>query len=366
MIVGFIVNPIAGMGGPVGLKGTDGEETLEEAVARGAVKSAPSRAVASLKGLASMDIGCEFVTCSGEMGKEELDEAGLSAEVVYEARKETTRDDTIRGLAAFLAEGAELVVFVGGDGTARDVLEAVDKLVTVIGIPAGVKMHSAVFVNEPEELGSLLADFIASGQSRDAEVMDVDEEAFRKGIPSARLHGLLRVPDDHARLQSSKTSYHSGTADEEAEEIGQYIADTMRDGVLYIVGPGSTTAAIAKAIGADKTLLGVDVFLNKKLVLRDANEKAILELLGEGKEAEAIVSPIGKQGFFLGRGNQQISPRVLAKVARDKVTVVATPTKLAGTKILRVDTGDPALDDMFRGRRRVVTGYKRRKLVQVR
>jgi predicted polyphosphate/ATP-dependent NAD kinase len=144
------------------------------------------------------------------------------------------------------------------------------------------------------------------------------------------------------------------------------MADTMRAGVLYIVGPGSTTASIAKAMGADKTLLGVDVYLDKRLLRRDADEKALLGLLSQGAEAEVIVTPIGSQGFFLGRGNQQISPKVLAKVGLDKVVVVATPTKLAGTKTLRIDTGDQDIDRRFRRPTRVVTGYKRRKLVQVR
>ncbi len=366
MIVGFIVNPIAGMGGPVGLKGTDGRGSLRAAIAEGAVKSAPARAVAALTGLRKMDLDLTFITCSGEMGKEEMDAAGIAARVVYKAEAMITSGaDTKKGVSAFLRDGAQMVVFVGGDGTARDVMDALDRHIPVVGVPAGVKMHSAVFVNTPEELADVAAAFLETGRTKDAEVMDVDEEAFRKGVASAKLYGMMKVPDDSKRLQASKMSYHSGTADEEAEEIGQYFADTMRSGVVYILGPGSTTAAIARAIGAEKTLLGVDVYLDRKRVQKDASERVLLKLLSEGREAEVIVTPIGAQGFFLGRGNQQISPQVLAAVGLDRLTVVATPTKLAGTPVLRVDSGDSGLDNVLRGRRKVVTGYKRRKLVRV-
>jgi len=366
VIAGFVVNPIAGMGGAVGLKGTDGQEVLANAVAKGATRSAPDRAIAALRGMASRRLSLEFVTCAGEMGKDELDAAGVDSLVVHSPSGRTTRQDTVDGVRAFVDRGAELVIFVGGDGTARDVLEAVDQRVPIVGVPAGVKMHSAVFVNTPEELADVAQSFLRSRRTRDAEVMDVDETAFRAGVASAKLFGFARVPDDPAGMQSSKTAYHSGTADDEAAEIGQYVFDSMRDGVTYVIGPGSTTAAIAKAAGTEKTLLGVDVFRDRKLVWKDADEATLLELLSGANEAEIIVTPIGSQGFFLGRGNQQISARVLEAVGLDRITVVATPTKLKGTPVLRIDTGDNSLDGRLRGRRRVVTGYKRKRLVTVR
>jgi len=354
------------MGGAVGLKGTDGKETQEEAIRKGAKKTAPERAVAALMSLSSLGLEQDFLTCGGEMGKQELDAVGIASEIVYgPSRRRTTRKDTQTALTRFINRGAELVVFTGGDGTARDVLEIVGRKVPIIGIPAGVKMHSAVFVNNPADLGSLLMEFTDGRRTKDAEVMDIDEEAFREGVLRGKLYGLAKVPDDSARMQSSKMVYHSGTADDEAAEIGQYIADQMRPNVPYILGPGSTTAAVAVALGQKKTLLGVDVYLDKKAILLDADERELLELLKSGRKAVIVTTPIGAQGFFFGRGNQQISARVIRRVGTADIVVIATPSKLKGTPSLRVDTGDSQLDTQLSGKAKVVTGYRRRKLVTV-
>jgi len=363
--VAFLVNPVAGMGGAVGLKGTDSIPTLREAIARGAKPVAPERAVRALVSLMKMGLDLQFMTCSGQMGFQELEKAGIDAEVVYRPGEGTGPDDTKRAVKEFLRHKPDLIVFAGGDGTAKDVLEVAGRETPIVGIPAGVKMHSAVFATTPESLGDLVDSFAATGRTKDAEVMDVDEESFRRGVLQAELHGYARVPDDAVHLQSSKAVYHSGGADEEAAEIGQYIAETMLEGVPYILGPGSTTAAIAERMGLEKTLLGVDVVKDSAVVLRDATEAGLLEMLGHAPEARVVVTPIGSQGFIFGRGNQQISAGVLKLVGTARVCVVATPTKLRHTPILRVDTGDAELDAAIRGAIKVVTGYKRRKLVQV-
>jgi predicted polyphosphate/ATP-dependent NAD kinase len=364
MRIGFVVNPVAGMGGSVGLKGTDGEDILKEAVARGATKQSPQRTSRALRGLNGR-VDAQFLTCSGEMGKEELDRAGIRSVVVCEPPAETSREDTAAAVRAFVKEGADIVIFAGGDGTAMDVLGAADGKVPIIGIPTGVKMHSAVFVNSPEDLPPLLEDFLRTKATRDAEVMDIDEASFRKGILKAKLFGIARVPDDRAHLQAGKAEYHSGGADEEAREIGQYVVDGMDDGVAYIVGPGSTTARIGEVLGQAKALLGVDVFLGRKLVLHDSSEKDLLGFLKLHGSSKIVVTPIGAQGFFFGRGNQQISAQVIRVVGKENVVVLATPTKLKETPVLRVDTGDSRLDESLRGRIKVVTGYRRRKLVPV-
>ena len=364
MRIGFVVNPVAGMGGSVGLKGTDGEDILKEAVVRGAMKQSPLRTSRALRGL-NRRVEAQFMTCSGEMGKEELDRAGIRSVVVHEPPAETSRKDTIAAVRAFVRDGADIVIFAGGDGTARDVLEAVDMKVPMIGIPTGVKMHSAVFLNSPEDLPNLLEDFSRTGATRDAEVMDIDEASFRNGVLKAKLYGIAKVPDDRVHLQAGKAEYHSGGADEEAREIGQYVVDDMKEGVAYVIGPGSTTARIGEVLGQAKALLGVDVFLNRKLVLHDASEEDLLGFLRHHGSSKIVVTPIGAQGFFFGRGNQQISARVIRVVGWENVVVLATPTKLKDTPVLRVDTGDSELDESLRGRIKVVTGYRRRRLVPV-
>ncbi len=365
MRVGFLVNPVAGLGGAVGLKGSDGEEVQREARERGAEQTSPARAVEALKGIRMLDLDIEFVTCAGEMGKEELDRAGLVSEILCRPKRNTTRQDTVDAAEKFLDAGADLIVFAGGDGTARDVLEAVDRRIPIIGIPAGVKMHSAVFVMSPAELPELLTTFHSSRACMDAEVMDIDEDKYRRGVLEAKLYGVAKVPADASLVQAGKTAYHAGTADDEAEELGQYMAETMRPGVGYILGPGSTTAAVTKTLGLEKTVLGVDVIVDRKIVVKDASEKDLLSFLENAARTEIVVTPIGAQGFILGRGNQQLSPKVLRRVGPENIRIIATPTKLKGTPALHVDTGDPELDEALKGRTRVTTGYRRRKLMRI-
>ena len=365
MRIGFLVNPIAGMGGRVGLKGTDGSETLEAALRRGARRTSPARAMKALEALARKVLDIELLTCSGEMGGRVASETGLEHRVVRFCPDETASEDTIESTKAMLAAGARLILFSGGDGTARDVVGVVDKDVPVVGIPAGVKMHSSVFAHTPEEAADLVEDFVRSGAVREAEVMDVDEEAFRRGDVSSKLFALALVPDDIGHMQQSKAVYKSKDAADEAAEIAAYVSDTMEPGRLYILGPGSTTEAIAFELGAKKTGLGVDAFADRKLIATDLSEEGLLGLLKDHPSATVVVTPIGSQGFIFGRGNQQLSPEVLRIVGRENIVVIATPTKLRGTPALRVDTGDGELDAALRGPIKVVTGYKRRTLAEV-
>jgi predicted polyphosphate/ATP-dependent NAD kinase len=363
--IGFLVNPVAGIGGSVGLKGSDGEAVQREAVKRGAETVSPRRAVVALLSLRdSPDL--EIVTSGGEMGENELLTAGLKADIVYRSEGTTTKADTILSVEAFLKTGVDLVVFVGGDGTARDVLEVADTRTPMIGVPSGVKMHSAVFLNRPEDLGLVVSSYGKTGALKEAEVMDIDEELFRKGVVKAKLYGIAKTPDDRGHIQTGKASYDTISAEDEAREIGDYIAESMEPDTAYILGPGSTTSSIADALGIRKTLLGVDVISNGKIVISDATEKDLLSVLESHNKVAIILSPIGSQGFFLGRGNQQISGKVVRAAGPESITLVATPTKLRDTKILRVDTGDPDLDGRLRGKVKVVTGYKRRRLVEVR
>lgn len=363
--VGFVVNPVAGMGGAVGLKGTDGEDVLQEALRRGARRISVDRAAEALRSVAGTGAEVIFLTCGGGMGEDAFEASGVPCEVVCGHAEATSAADTREAVRAFVAGGADLIVFVGGDGTARDVLTEDGERVPILGVPSGVKMHSAVFLTRPSELGQLLTSFSESRAVKEAEVMDIDEDSFRAGSVRAKLFGVALTPDDSQHVQSGKQSYASGTADDEAEEIGQYISDTMEPGVTYILGPGSTTAKIAKAMGQPKSLLGVDVYRDRERVRADVTEADLLNELSAHAEVKIIVSPIGAQGFFLGRGNQQISPEVVRRAGKDNMVVVSTPSKLRGTPVLRVDTGDPALDAELRGSVKVVTGYRRKRLLKV-
>ncbi len=362
--VGLIVNPIAGMGGSVGLKGTDGEEILREAIRRGAKPVAPGRTLRFLKRLKTLleseDLKLQLYTYPHPMGEKEALKAGFKPTVIGKlASEKTTAEDTIKAAREMEKASVDIIVFAGGDGTACDIYEAIEDRVPVIGIPTGVKMHSGVFASSPEAAADLLVKYLeGSVPLGTVEVMDLDENLFRKGILAAKLKGYLKSPIDRFLLQSSK-SYSQPTHDEELNKMGiaKEVVEQMEKDTLYIIGPGTTTKAIADMLEIDKTLLGVDVVLNGKLIAKDVDERKLLELLDKFDKAKIIVTPIGSQGFIFGRGNQQISAKVIRKVGKENIIVIATHGKLAKTPFLRVDTGDPELDEKLRGYWKVVTDY---------
>jgi predicted polyphosphate/ATP-dependent NAD kinase len=365
--IGLIVNPVAGMGGAVGLKGTDGKAIVNQARSLGAKPIAPFRAKAFLSELNPVKSGVRLVVGAGSMGEDEAKSAAFTYKVLGERKKETSAEDTI-AIAKKMADAAvALLVFCGGDGTARDVLKAVGTALPVLGVPTGVKMHSAVFAVNPQAAARVVMRFLYEALPlREAEVMDVDEKAFREGRVSAELYGYLLAPYEPHLIQANKLA--SPMTESELRNhaaIGVYIIENMKPDVIYIIGPGTTTRTIGDLLDAKKTLLGVDLFCNKKMVANDVNEKKILEAI-DGKPAQIIVTPIGGQGFIFGRGNQQISPEVIRRVGLDNVIVVATEGKLRNLKRLRVDTGDANLDAAFRERKmKVVADYATEYALQV-
>lgn len=348
MKIGIVVNPIAGMGGAVGLKGTDG--VAEEAARRGAHQTAIPRAREALAGIEKY---AEVITCSSSMGENCLNG---DFEVVYEAPRNTTSADTRNACREFLRRKAELIVFCGGDGTARDVLSVAGKKVPILGIPAGVKMHSSVFSISPRAANKMILSFLKRDASVvDAEVMDVDEEAFRRGRMVVKHYGNSLTPYKKILMQQGKQLFYSPGEKIHKEAMAYFFSLIMRKGT-YIVGGGSTTEHIVNSMGMEKTLLGVDIIKDGELMVKDACEDDIIKNLN-GDMARIMVSPIGRQGFIFGRGNQQISPEVIKKVGVKNIIVVATPHKLSQTPYLFVDTGDAEIDKKLSGWRSVITGF---------
>jgi predicted polyphosphate/ATP-dependent NAD kinase len=362
--IGLIVNPVAGMGGPVGLKGTDGK--VEEARRRGAVPHALERARITLD-LLKGETGLHFITCSGVMGAELLrDVGGKDVEILYTFSGESSAEDTKQAAGRFLREGIDLLLFCGGDGTARDIFEIVGRDVPILGIPAGVKMYSAVFAIDPVIAAELVLKS-DNNNLRDSEILDVDEEAYRSGLLKTRIFGIARTPALAGRTQVAKQVYEELDEERAKQEIARFMQEVMLPDTLYIIGAGTTTEAIAHRLGVQKTLLGVDAVKNGVLVAADADEKSLLDLAGQEKEIRIILSPIGAQGFILGRGNQQISDRLVRRVGPKKIIVVATPHKLRDTPVLYVDSGDPVLDHAFGDSIQVISGYRmaqRKKIYQ--
>jgi predicted polyphosphate/ATP-dependent NAD kinase len=232
--------------------------------------------------------------------------------------------------------------------------------VPVLGVPTGVKMHSAVFAVTPQAAARVAVGYLWGGLPvREAEVMDIDEQAFRKGHLSVKLYGYMLSPYEPHLIQGNKLESPATQSEVRNQAaIALCIIEEMKPDLIYVIGPGTTTRTISDLLDQKKTLLGVDLFRDRKIIARDANERQILETIKE-KAARIIVTPIGGQGFIFGRGNQQISAKVIRQVGLDNIVVVATKSKLDKLNSLRVDTGGSELDKEFRARGiRVVTDYK--------
>jgi len=370
--LGLIVNPVAGIGGRVGLKGSDGAEIQERARELGAVPQAQDRTRQALEKLRLVQ-GLTLLTYPSEMGEDAARACGFEPMVLGSIeRGQTSARDTRRAAIEMREVGVDLLLFAGGDGTARDIYEAVGLDLAVLGIPAGVKIHSAVYAANPTSAGSLAALYLEGRVAglREAEVMDIDENAIRQGIVSARLSGYLKIPYRASLVQNLKVASASEPAS--LASIAFDVTEKMAEDCLYIIGPGTTTRAITDELGLPKTLIGVDIVLNKEMLAADANEDQLLDLLA-GQEAKIVVTPIGGQGYIFGRGNQQISPKVIDRVMAGtedpwvNLIVVSTPDKLhalAGRSLL-VDTGDPQMDELLSGYVQVITGFNERAVRKV-
>ena len=363
--VGFLVNPVAGMGGRVGLKGTDG--VVDKARTLGATPIAPKKAEETLLTYLSFrkkeDI--EWFAGSDDMGERILQEVHIkNYKVVYHYKnKQTTSKDTKKACEAFLEQKVDLIIFCGGDGTARDIFAIVKDNIPILGIPSGVKMHSAVFGITAHATAKILNEFIEETLTLgDADIMDLDEERYRKGEWNIRLFGVAKGIIEPTYVQVGKATFESVSEEGVKDELAEHIEDEMDDhpDALFLLGSGGTIDHIAQKIGVDNTLLGIDAVFQKKTIQKDVNETQILDLLQKYKKSYLVVSPIGAQGFILGRGNLQLSPPVISTIGLDNIIIVATPAKLAGTPYLRVDIGDKTLNKAIAEKEifLVVTGYR--------
>lgn len=356
--IGLIINPIAGMGGKVALKGTDGPGILAEAMRRGAAPEANQRAVRTLKRIKSLMPNITVLTCSRAMGQEACTEAGISYKVVYSVGSETSAEDTKSAALKLKDCGVSLILFAGGDGTARNLYDAVGTKVPALGIPAGVKIQSGVFAVDPDMAGLTAVDFLRGRSLHlvEKEVIDLDENAYRNGHIHSSLYGYLKVPDQPKYVQSAKISGESSswTVDWRA---AKHIIDHMEQDVCYAIGAGTTAKTISQALGVSYELLGVDVVSNKRLIAQDVTESQLWEYVCSGN-LQIVVSPIGGQGFLFGRGNHQFSPRILSRVGRENIFIIASMKKIMSIKdhCLRVDCGDPQVDQQLRGYYKVICG----------
>jgi len=374
MKLGFLINPYAGIGGAVGLKGSDGQAIVEQALARGALPQAQKRATAAMKKLSlnrGVLFGASILTAAGGMGEDVLRALTLPCEVIYQGEEKSSALDTKNVIRLFVKQQVDLIVFAGGDGTARDVLDVLsDELkldIPVVGIPAGVKIHSAVYAVTASHAGELIQ-LLLFGEPmslHESQVMDLDEDAFREGHVNAKCYGYLLVPVDDTRMQLIKQggmNHHDITV----QDIASEVIESMEDDVFYLIGSGSTTAEIMEQLLLPNTLLGIDIIYNQELLVSDADEQSILKTIGD-QPAKIVVTTIGGQGHVFGRGNQQLSAKVIRQVGRENIIIIATNEKLRSLdkRPMISDTGDVELDVQLAGLYSVVTGYQQKTLYRL-
>ncbi len=345
----------------MGLKGTDGRDILEKARRLGAKPESQQRTQQALRMIEPIKGKIEIITCVGQMGEDSANRLNLAPEVIDVGRASvTTAADTQRAAKEMKDLRVDLLLFSGGDGTARDLFSAIGNSLVVLGIPSGVKIHSAVFASNPLIAGELAALYLQgkARRTREVEVMDIDEDEYRKGILSAKLYGYLRIPYRRSYVQSVK----AGSQPDERysqEAIAFEIVENISDEFYYIIGPGTTVRAVMDKLNLKNSLLGIDIVHEKKLIGMDLNESELLKKI-TGKKTKLIITPIGGQGYLLGRGNQQISPEVIRQVGKENIIIIATTQKinsLSGRPLL-VDTGDREIDQLLSDYYKIITGHR--------
>lgn len=360
--LGLVINPIAGIGGSVALKGSDGVGVAEQAMALGATAKSNARASLALEILLPYKDNMTIYTVSSDMGESTAKALGFTTQVVHQVEnKVTTERDTELAVKALIDEGIDLLLFAGGDGTARNVCHIVDDKFPVLGIPAGCKIHSGVYAITPKAAGRVVELMITNQlvSLTDADVMDIDESLFREGIVKAKRFGEMRVPSELRYIQAVK----SGGKESDELVLQDIAADVIAkmDDELFIIGSGSTTAFVMEELALENTLLGVDAICQQALIASDLTEADLWQLMQPYKlgQVKLVITLIGGQGHIFGRGNQQLSPRIIRAIKKENIMIIATKAKLNALQArpLIADTGDSELDMELSGYLPVITGY---------
>ena len=381
MKVAFLINPIAGLGGTVALKGTDG--LAKEAIRLGATPVSPVRAETFFRTLdkqISNDIRKElnFFVPKSPMGEQIISKFTFKYDIlsVPNQNNETTAEDTKIAVKYFEEQKVDLILFVGGDGTSIDVGTSITNKTPILGIPSGVKTYGAVFSHSPEEAVTILLAFFRTKSIQEAELLDLDEEQYKKGLISISLKGIAKVPAFPEFLQHGKerveiTESEENTLERIADEILD-ILSMVKTPPLIIIGPGSTFSPLGRKMNISRSILGVDcVTVNNQgnftMLIKDAREDQIFNLLTEYTEIFILITPIGGMGYILGRGNHQISPRIVKKVLKKHLLIACTKRKLKTimNEALRIDTSDEELNSQMNGYIRVITDVNEQQMVRV-
>ena len=375
MRIGIVVNPDAGLGGRLGFKGSDGR--AKEARDAGAVDRAGPRmqqCISKFKELLAsslnrMGVSPSIVAWSGRMGGDWLD--GFEFEQRKESPKESTAQDTSNLVHDLLEAEVDVILYAGGDGTIRDIVNALDGSETpLIGVPGGVKMHSGCFATTPKASAEVLLAFLQGDlMVAITEVMDLDEETYQKGEWKVRMYGEAWTPSSPRFMQGAKEQVERASESDTIEGLANHIGNLIDDNpeLMVIWGSGGTLRRMGEHLNVELTLLGIDIQHNGT-IHSDLNEQQLLQhLVGYEGPRLLLLSPMGGQGFLIGRGNLQLSPDVLRAIGFESILGVATPSKLLGLSSVRIDTGDPLLDEEYQQRRfvKLLQGYRTTRVIRI-
>ena len=375
MRIGIVVNPDAGLGGRLGFKGSDGR--AKEAREAGAVDRAGPRmqqCIIKFKELLAsslnrMAVSPTIVAWSGRMGGDWLD--GFEFEQRNESPTESTAQDTSHLVQDLLKAEVDVILYAGGDGTTRDIVNALEGNETpLIGVPGGVKMHSGCFATTPKASAEVLLAFLQGDlMVAITEVMDLDEEIYQKGEWKVRMYGEAWTPSSPRFMQGAKEQVERASESDTIEGLANHIGNLIDEDpeLMIIWGSGGTLRRMGEHLNVELTLLGIDI-QHKGTIHSDLNEQQLLSHL-HGYEGPRLLllSPMGGQGFLIGRGNLQLSPDVLRAIGFKSILGVATPSKLLGLSSVRIDTGDPSLDEEYQQRRfiKLLQGYRTTRVIRI-
>lgn len=368
--LGLIVNPFAGIGGALALKGSDGADIRTEALANGGEQLAMNKTHLALLECMEYANDISIYTGSDDMGESVANSLGLKTKVIHSNSGQTEMQDTIALAKKLIAHNVDLILFAGGDGTARNVCSIVNTKVPVLGVPAGCKIHSGVYAISPKAAGKVLLKVLKGEllSLHEAEVRDIDEGLFRQGKVMSKHYGEMKVPSELAYIQAVKMG---GKESDELllDDISDYVIEIMEEhpDTIFVMGSGSTVDAIMQRAHLPNTLLGVDIVKDGKVIGHDLTAAELL-LITDHKPTKLIATVIGGQGHILGRGNQQLSPQFIRNIGKSNILLVATKAKLEllGDQGLISDSGDADLDSDLAGPIQVITGYRDKVLYFVR
>ncbi len=375
--IGLVVNPDAGLGGRLGLKGSDGQAKYARSM--GAEDRAGPRVSETLSYFSKIHNSFDEIhwyTSNGRMGSQWIprDIKVGNLNLIHESSGSTSPSDTFKLVSLLIDSEIDLILYAGGDGTTRDIVSTLDlndsSSIPIIGIPCGVKMHSGCFASSPKAGAEVLSSWLNEELLLSStEVLDLDEDKYRNGEWVVRLYAEAKTPASPRWMQGAKMRVEATGEDEIIEGLADHIRELLiNEERMIIWGSGGTLRTISNMVGFNGTVLGIDATLGNKQIGTDLNEQQLIDILDSHKgEITLLLSPMGGQGFLIGRGNLQLSPSVLNRIPIGEILGVVTPAKLLSVRRLRIETGDQDLDQRFSEKKymKVLQGYRTTRVLPI-